>query len=287
LDAHGPEDVKRRQALRYFTWQWRLRAIRHSEQFRFLLRHTSPWTWLRCALSPADLRSAAWKPLVWSVVDRWLYTFAVRLLWEYARTKDSLGVLALPEPVLGNPPPVRLRGRLISQDLANAAVEVDAIRRLLDGRHPRTILEIGAGYGRSAYVLLSIYPDSVITIVDIDPAIEISRWYLTQLFPPERLRFVRPEELGEVAAGSIDLALSISSFQEMTPSQVAEYLRVLDTKAAGGRVFLKQWEAWRNPDDDVVMRFQDYPIPGRWKRLVDEPSPVQATFHEAGWVVPD
>jgi hypothetical protein len=243
------------------------------------VRHRSPRP------SIGDL--ATWRPLQWSIFDRWLYTFAVRMLWEYARTKDSAGVLALAEPLLGNPPPVTHRGRLVSQDLANSALEADAVRRLLNGRQPRTILEIGAGYGRNAYAWLSIFPDSNITIVDIDPAIEISRWYLSDLFPKERLRFLHPDQLDQVEPGSIDLAVSVSSFQEMTPPQVAEYLRLLDIMAAGGCVFLKQWGSWRNPDDEVVMRFGDYPIPERWRREVDETSPVQTAFHQAGWVVPD
>ena len=40
LARHGLSELKRRQALRYFTWQWRWRDMSRSEQFRFLLART-------------------------------------------------------------------------------------------------------------------------------------------------------------------------------------------------------------------------------------------------------
>ena len=86
--------------------------------------------------------------------------------------------MALEEPDLGSPLPVRLGGRLISQDLANSALEVEAITRALGDRRPARILEVGGGYGRSAFALLNKFPDARSTIVDIEPAASIARWYL-------------------------------------------------------------------------------------------------------------
>ena len=164
---------------------------------------------------------------------------------EYAlKFGDRDVFFSLPEPLAGNPLPVSHRGRLISQDLANSALETEAVNRVLDGATPRSILEVGAGYGRTAYTLLSIFPEATYTVVDIEPAISISRWYLAQLFPPERLRFVDPSEVDDLETASIDLVVSISSLQEMTPGQVLGYLDLMDRVAAGGRVYLKQWAEW-------------------------------------------
>ena len=181
---------------------------------------------------------------------------------------------------------MKWKGSLISQDLANTSIEVDAVRRALSGSIPQTIPEIGAGYGRTAYGLMHLYPRATYTIVDIPPAIEISEWYLSQLFPPERLRFVTPREAVDIPVGSVDLALSISSLQEMTREQVADYLRMLDRIAESGTVYLKQWISWRNPVDDIVLRFDDYPIPGRWESLFRQRAPVQTNFAHAAWKVP-
>lgn len=286
LARHGLDQLKRRQALRYFTWQWRARRARGSEQLAFLLRHSAPATLARAAIvSPAALAASLWQPLPWSLADRWLYTFAVRLLWAYAARDDRLHVLDLAEPELGHPPPVEWRGRLISQDLANGALEVNALGRALAGP-PASILEIGGGYGRTAYVLLSIFPRAAYTIVDIEPALSISRWYLTRLFPGRSLSFVPAQDAGRLAGG-YDLALSISSLQEMLPEQVAGYLGLLDRLVApGGAVYLKQWQAWQNPTDGVTLRFAEYPIPARWRRSFVETCPVQTRFTQAAWNVP-
>jgi hypothetical protein len=313
LDAYGYDAIKRNQAFRYFNWRWSWSSIRRSEQMRFLLRNCSPIEIVRCALTPAPLSDEAWADVRWPSAghgsdtdasgsleriagqpvgrlwprrDRWLYAFAVRLLWQYAGLNDPTGVTALPEPEIGRPLPISWRGRIISQDLANSALEVAAISRALAGRRPGNILELGAGYGRTAYSLLSVFPEATYTIVDIEPAISISRWYLSQLFAPERLRFVSPEDAEALATGSVDLALTISSLQEMSTPDVGRYLRLFDRLADGGVAYLKQWKTWTNPVDRVVQTFDEYPIPGRWLQLFKERAPVQTAFVQAAWEVP-
>jgi len=259
-----------------------------SEQFRFLVRHSSLRTLAAAARAPVDLSEGQWEGVEeWPRRDRWLYVFAVRLLWEYARRQDSLGVLELDEPSLGNPLPVHWRGRLISQDLANSALEANAIHRAFADRPPATILEIGAGYGRLTHALLGVFPDARATVIDIEPALTISSWYLSNLVSPEHLRFLGPPEAAELPTGSVSLAVSVSSLHEMTAAQVEGYLALLDRVAAGGIVYLKQWRSWHNPDDAVTLRFDSYPIPARWQPLLNERAPVQTRFQQAAWSVPE
>jgi putative sugar O-methyltransferase len=286
LERLGPTVFKRRQALRYFNWRWSWRRVWKSRQLLFLLTHSRPHTVFRCLLSPAKVSSEEWHGVRWSRPERWLYVFAVRLLWEYARRRDELGTLSLPEPTLGGPIPVRWRGRLVSQDLANSALEVRAIARALDGKPPSSIVEVGAGYGRTAYALLARYPDAEYTIVDIEPALTISRWYLTSLFPSAHLRFLDPEAATLLPDGSVDLVVSISSLQEMRPDQVSRYLTLFDRIARGGVVYLKQWERWTNPVDGVTLAFDAYPIPASWNAGFVERVPVQTNFRHAAWRVP-
>lgn len=286
LSEHGVDTFKRKQALRYFTWRWRPRAMLRSEQLRFLVRNTSPRTWAAVLGEPIPVDDELWEGSGFSVAERRLTVIATRLIWAYAERHGSPVVLALAEPELGAPLPIRWRGRLISQDLANGALETREIERALGGRSPASIVEIGGGYGRTAYALLSRYPDATYTIVDIEPARTISQWYLSQLFPAQRLCFLAPEQAVSLPGAAFDLAVSISSLQEMTPAQVAGYLALLDRTAAGGTVFLKQWQTWRNPDDDVQLRFADYPVPGGWEELLREPARVQTRFVQAAWRLP-
>jgi putative sugar O-methyltransferase len=286
LAEHGVERVKRTQALRYFTWRWRPSQLKDSEQLRFLLRHTTPEAVWSAMTTAMPLDDELWDGTGFSRAERRATVVATRLLWDYAERNGAREVLDLPEPEIGAPLPIRYRGRLISQDLANGALEADAIHRALGGTAPKRIVEVGGGYGRTAYALLSRYPEATYTIIDIQPARTISQWYLSQLFAPERLRFLSPEEALERPEGSFDLALSISSLQEMTPEQVADYLQLFDRTTGGGTVFLKQWVTWRNPDDEVELRFDDYPFPARWQKTLYETAPVQTRFVQAGWRVP-
>jgi len=287
LEHYGFETIKRHQALRYFTWRWRWASLYESRQMRFLIAHSSPLTVIRCLGKRSDLSDAAWQGVAWSRRDRWLYAFAVRLLWEYALRHDRLDVLRLPEPELGAPLPVRWRGRLISQDLANTALEATALAPALGAVAPRSILEVGGGYGRTAYGLLNVFPHANYTIIDIEPALTISRWYLGKLFGQDRLRFVNAAEAHKLPDNCYDVIFSISSLHEMTVDQVTSYLELFDRIAsAGGIVFLKQWERWTNPHDAITLDFRDYRIPSRWRCVFDEPAPVQTNFRQAAWRVP-
>jgi putative sugar O-methyltransferase len=283
LESIGPETFKRRQALRYFTWRWSWRTLRKSEQFRFLLTHSRFTDFLRAAVTKTDLGDSSWDGVSWTRPDRWLYCFATRLLWCYAqRATKGHRALALDEPPLGAPLPVQYGGRLISQDLANSVLELSAIERFATAP-PQHVLEIGAGYGRTAYLFLSLYENCRYTIIDIEPALTLSKWYLGKLFDSDRLTFLRPEELGRVQPDSVDLAVSISTLSEMTSVTRDEYLRFIDSVTAGGHVYLKQWSTWHNPIDDLLVRFEEFPIPAGWVCLTNEKCPVQTRFVQAMW----
>ncbi|MGZ4688561.1 MAG: putative sugar O-methyltransferase, partial [Acidimicrobiia bacterium] len=246
------------------------------------LKHVGPSAWPAAWLG-AETSDDAWVGLPWTKTERRFCTFFTRLLWQYATTRGYPPVLDLDEPTLGAPLPVHFGGRLISQDLANCALEIATLATAVDLGARQRFLEVGAGYGRTAYALLSLHPESTYTIVDIPPALDISQWYLEQLFDPARLRFVNALEPYEL--DPVDVALSISSLQEMTPEQVAGYLKLFDRVA--GHVYLKQWRTWTNPVDKVTMRFDEYPYPRSWTQELCRAAPVQTMFDEAIWGVPD
>ena len=283
LATNGMERVKRVQALRYFTWRWDLRRAL-AGQARYILRRTSPAAWVRAVATPLDLSSESWAPVRWPAHERWVYALATRLLWEAAsRSGADPEVLALDEPQQGSPFPVRWRGRLISQDLANTALEVASIREALLGARPRQIVEIGAGYGRTAHALLSVFPDAAYTIVDIPPALEISQWYLERVVPGRDVRFI-DASAGVPALPPFDLAVTISSLHEMTHTVVDQYLAELDRAGRPGAVvYLKQWLRWWNPVDEIETSMNDYRLPLRWEPIFERRAPVQQRFGEAGW----
>jgi putative sugar O-methyltransferase len=285
LALDGLASVKRAQALRYFTWSWRWKDLGRSVQMRYLLRRISPVTVLRLLLTRSDLKASSWRGLDWPRRDRWLYTFAVRLLWTYARSHDVTQTLLLEEPPLGNPPPVKLHGRLISQDLANCALE-NAVMLSETKQPPGVVLEIGSGYGRTAYTLLSLFPDLSYTVIDVHPALDISRWYLGELFPKDRVSYVHASEVASIAADSVDLAVSISSLHNLTSDEVRDYLSLLDRVVRpGGQVYMKERRDWYNPAEQKRSLFSEYPVPPGWRLLLRRCAPVQTDFDEALWEV--
>jgi SAM-dependent methyltransferase len=224
------------------------------------------------------------------------YAFYCGLLWQCARKADALGVLdKVKEPSLGNPLPVRYRGRFISQDLALGSLELNRIHR----HHPlgrvRRVLEIGAGYGRLAYLFRVLFPDVEYSIVDIPPALAISRRYLEAEFGPEDvavdfwgraeglptapIRLHTPDALDRFPDARFDLIINISSFDEMDPETVARYFRAIDRVGAGA-LYLKGYSPSRSPGRLGVEAFPRDPA---WTVAYLGEDPVVPGFVEAVW----
>ncbi len=169
-----------------------------------------------------------------------------------------------------------------------------------------TILEIGAGYGRFADLFLMAQPDARVVIVDIPPALALSQAYLTARHPDlpthrfsrgmdsaalgdaisdSRLAFVTPNQFSALAPLGADVVLNVSSFHEMLPEQVAEYLRLIDRHAAGGFFYTKQWAHWFNKLDGVQTDRASYRYPVTWRCLFDRTPVAQPAFFEALFAV--
>ena len=152
------------------------------------------------------------------------------------------------EPALGNPLPIRYAGQLISQDLALSSLELNQIASRVPIKHIRRVLEIGAGYGRLAFLFSSMFPEIEYSILDIPPALAISQNYLASIFGAAaisrhdqtpgpharpRIRFMLPHRLAELPDGHFDLVINISSFDEMSTSDVEGYLQAFDRVGSG------------------------------------------------------
>jgi putative sugar O-methyltransferase len=308
IDEVGFDSFKRTVNQNYFNW---LIVDPKDPQLRRLLR-----SWLRRPV-PAVLgaRVQDWKDVELppdrsqpfrGVRARLWYAVFVALVWESARRRDVRHRLdVLQEPSLGAPILVKYRGRSISQDLANSAIEISAIEEALGGplRPGQTVFEIGAGYGRVAWMALALTPGLRYVVVDIPPALAIAQEYLTTLFPDRpafRFRhfdryddvaeelgaaeivFLTPNQLEALPPHGADLFVNISSFHEMRPDQVANFIGQVG-RHTDGVFYMKQWREWMNPVDGIVMRQEDYPIPRSWHRIYERPHPIQTHFFEAAY----
>jgi putative sugar O-methyltransferase len=127
----------------------------------------------------------------------------------------------------GAPIAVRTHGELVCMDYLQAVLELDFLARhvTLDGA---SVLEIGAGYGRTCHAVLANHDVAGYCIVDLENSLDLARAYLGAVLDRDtfaKVRFVRAESLDHTPAGlRFDLCLNIDSFAEMDPAVVGNYL---------------------------------------------------------------
>jgi putative sugar O-methyltransferase len=240
---------------------------------------------------------------------RFLHRLFLALLWERVHLRDRRGILdRLEEPALGDPFVAEYRGRRMSQDLCNSVYELYSATAAIPGGQlgPRGVLELGGGYGRVASVFLEEFPDARYVVCDIPPALAVAQRYLTELYPDRptfrfrrfddgarvaqelaqaQIAFLTPNQLSLLDPLDVELFVNISSLHEMRPEQIAYYLVEAD-RHTRGFAYLKQWRSWHNPEDDVVIAREDYPIPPAWQELHSRIHPIQRAFFDALYRVP-
>jgi putative sugar O-methyltransferase len=296
LRNYGYDNFKRTVNRYYFTWFLRP----NDSQFRALLAGLPIMSSIKNGL----LTLVTDKHALFNIGQSLSYNFITRMMWEYASRQDHEGLLVrLSEPEEGNPPRVYSYGKLISQDLANSFLEFKLITDSIESDDLETIIELGGGYGRTAYVFLKILQNLKYIVVDIPPALYISERYLSSQFPQKKvfrfrpfndyadireefscseLAFFLPNQLDLLPDKVADLCINISSLHEMRPDQIQYYFRQIDRLTAKAFYF-KEWKVSEIPFEDikVTVTESDYPIPERWAQLFWRPCPVQPEFFEA------
>jgi putative sugar O-methyltransferase len=309
LRREGIENFKRTVSNNYYNW---LATSLRDPQIQRAVRR-----WLeRPTLAPL-LNAPGERPQGLRTTDRdqsfalsraasWRYRFFVGSAWEAARRYDTWGLTErLSEPVIGNPIRIRHRGRLISQDLANSIIEFTYVARSGVVGDGCRIAEIGAGYGRLAYVFAEACPTTY-CVFDIPPALGVAQAYLTAVLGRERVvpyspgddfdaierrlrpgsvAFFTPNQLETFPDGWFDCTQTISTLPEMPAEQAEHYLALMSAKSRRA-LFLKQWKAWHNAADDVELAEQHYTLPQPWRLQLRRTDPIQPAFFNQLWLRP-
>jgi putative sugar O-methyltransferase len=302
LATDGVENFKRTVANNYYNWvvwdprdpQIKRSIVRWMRQPNLSSLRTSMESQPGVRTLDRDDRYELTGPAAFS------YRFFVGQAWARAQEEDRLGLCQrLQEPEVGNP--IRIRdseGRLISQDLANSIIECNfaaASGRVRDGAR---IAELGAGYGRLAYVHAQA-SEAVYCIFDIPPALAVAQRYLTDVLGSERVvrfsphpdlsvlrqgcvAFFTPDQLEVFPDGWFDLTQTISTLPEMPREQADHFLALLGEKSSGA-LFLKQWKRWRNPADLVELAEDFYRLPEGWRLTHRRTDPIQPLFFNQLW----
>jgi len=180
LRTDGIANLKRTVSNNYYNWL--VTSLRDPQLRRAILNCAGQPALApllnRLEASATGLRIAGRpQPFTLSRAEAWRYKFFVDVIWEMARRNDAAGLTdRLAEPEVGNPIRVRRRDQLISQDLANSIMEFTFAARSGVVRDGSRIAELGAGYGRLAYVFAEARPLTY-CIFDVWPALAVAQWY--------------------------------------------------------------------------------------------------------------
>jgi putative sugar O-methyltransferase len=307
LSIDGLNRFKRTVSLNYFNW---LISSRKHPFYKYLENKTNISGILRSIVSAErkiDVRiTTEDREIRLTNEQRRDYVDFVVMVWEIMRQHDKLGLSRIVrEPLVGDPIRIRKGLKLISQDLANSIIEYNTIAPYLPNAISKrpAVGEIGAGYGRLAYVAAEVGALRY-TIFDIPPALAVAEFYLSKTLPHKRIFKFRPfrsfaeveRELEEAdivlcTANQIlmfpdkwfSLMLSISTLPEMSPEQVAIYLGQMRRLASNG-IFLKQWSNWRNEADGTQLLPDDYSPGEGWTLALDRQDPIIPDFFNRMWL---
>jgi putative sugar O-methyltransferase len=294
LEEAGFENFKRTVNTKYFNWRT-LGILRHQ-----LLGLAGDWV-----RHPSAAALAAEFPdrAPFGLVGGWIYKTFVAMYADMLRRSDPLDlVTTLREPGVGHPFIVRSGGLELSQDLCNSIHELySTLGQEPDPAAPRSVCEIGAGYGRLGFAFLKALPRTSYCIVDIPPALYLSQRYLTALFPEDdvfrfrpfsryedvseeferaRIRFLAAPQIELLPDKAFDYFVNISALHEMTTAQIENYFRQMD-RLCRGRVYTKQWRASRAKINGHVIREHEYPVPPGWREVYHRRHPIQRMFFHA------
>jgi hypothetical protein len=175
---------------------------------------------------------------------------------------------------IGTPYAIRFDGELVCLDYLQAIFEVGSMERCVD-LDEATVLEIGAGYGRTCHTLLSNHRIAEYCIVDLANALTLARRYLKEVLPGplfSTIRFVPVEEFGDLGTKRFDLCLNIDSFAEMDAETVHEYLKYIRehcryffTKNPVGKYLDKSLDGHRDGEEAVRLALKS----GILKDIID------------------
>jgi putative sugar O-methyltransferase len=234
-----------------------------------------------------------------------LYRTYVAALFDMVVQRDAMHLFdRIQEPAVGNPFTVNYKNRALSQDLCNSVHEFYSISQDIKDKKEINVAELGAGYGRLAYVFLKALPGVSYCIIDIPPALYIAQEYLSEVFPNEkifkfrpfnsfedvrkefesaRIKFILPHQAELLPKKYFDVMVNVSTLHEMSREQIKNYIGQMD-RLCKGKVYIKQWRKSLTEDNNFIKQ-EEYPIPKNWRTVYNHTHPIQKMFFEALFTV--
>jgi len=172
----------------------------------------------------ANSRLGSWDPFdkTMRYFKFMLFSAAERQQPEFFKHYRALGNVDVGAPVS-----VTVRGCGINIDYLLSVQEYMFLESCVALESIRSVVEIGAGFGRTCHTLLSL-SDTIerYTIIDLPNVLELSRRVLARTVPHKLgiIEFIDATNDGEWRGLERDLAINIDSFQEMPPATIDTYM---------------------------------------------------------------
>lgn len=298
LKVQGLGSFKRTVNLKYFNWGIPAILVHQTRHF-FKLISNGNSDFLKSTLyGKCDLKKSG---RLSNRIFNFLYSRYVASLYEYVKTEDYLDIFSqLDEPLYGKPLLVRYKGKCLSQDLCNSISEFYSIYNAINFGNVKSIAEIGAGYGRNAYIFLRLSPKIKYFIIDLPPSLFIAQDYFRKIMPSVKrfyfrnfksflevekeikfanLIFLMPHQIELLPRKMFDLMINISSLHEMEIEQINNYLHQIG-RLCKGYFYSKQWKRAIVGDNNFI-NLEKYVIPRKWKKVFFRTSSIQRLFFEA------
>ena len=182
----------------------------------------------------------------WSPYKRGL-SFHNYLIYNFIKLFPEKKIINLHKKLkntsLGNPPGIIFKKRFITIDDCWTLEELIFLEKII--KKDFTILEIGAGYGRTAHGILNTFKIGKYFIIDLNTNLQLAKRYLKKVLnkknfdkivfiPFEKFNFnqVVFKNLLEKhnkfkENNTVDLSINIDSFGEMKPKLIYQYLDFL------------------------------------------------------------
>jgi putative sugar O-methyltransferase len=186
-------------------------------------------------------------------------------------------------------------GRPMSLDFLQSVEEAfrlrDAWRAAGHKGVPELIVELGAGYGRLAYVARRMFPKSTYVILDLPEALICASAWLDRVLPGQVVpyatsrsieRFSRSvllakqvwtlgaHQIEQIDAGAVDAFVNVFSLSEMPRAAIDNYFSQVG-RITSGIFFFKQRHFERNADDNVDISAESYPVSPNWYQVFHRP----------------
>lgn len=217
-----------------------------------------------------------------------MYRTSMWLLYQRIVEDGGASYFSPSHHQIGNAEVLQFEGRQVSWEQLLSVNEAMLLHRNL-GRKFRSCLEIGAGYGRTAELLIQHTPLETYAIVDLPESLALSHYYLRRIFPEMAshyldtrdargggLFFSLPNQIHRLKGQQFDLGLNINGFQEMPRSEIVRYLSLFAQTCKV--VFFSNKTKTYKLDHDIVTDIQDYPIPDSWECVYSKRSEVYDSY---------